>query len=102
MRPRCFDVAVVLSLLFSCSSARAAEDILLADFESKDYAPWKVEGEAFGPGPARGTLDRQQNVTGFLGQGLVNTYFKQDASRGTLTSPAFKVERRYLNFLIGG
>src|SRR5437868_11170853 len=80
----------------------AADDILLADFEGKDYGDWKATGEAFGPGPARGTLPNQMPVTGFLGKGLVNSYYGGDKSTGTLTSPPFAVERKYLNFLIGG
>ena len=82
--------------------ASAAEDILIADFEGKDYGDWKVEGEAFGPGPARGTLPQQMRVEGFLGKGLVNSFFKGDGTTGTLTSPPFKIERKFLNFLIGG
>jgi fructan beta-fructosidase len=42
------------------------------------------------------------HVDGFMGQGLVNSFYKGDASTGTLTSPAFTVQRKYLRFLIGG
>ena len=38
----------------------------------------------------------------FLGQGLVNSFFKGDDTTGTLTSPGFKIERPFLSFLIGG
>ena len=41
-------------------------------------------------------------VSGFEGRGLVNSFTGGDDSQGTLTSPEFKIERRYLNFLIGG
>ena len=77
-------------------------DVLIADFEGGTYGDWKVEGEAFGKAPAKGTLPRQQHVSGFKGKGLVNTYLNQDGSTGSLTSPLFKVERKYLSFLIGG
>ncbi|MGD8240557.1 MAG: hypothetical protein PVH68_18525 [Armatimonadota bacterium] len=82
--------------------AYAADDILIADFEGNDYGDWAVEGEAFGPGPARGTLPGQMQVSGFQGKGLVNTYYNRDGTTGTLTSPLFTVERKYINFLIGG
>ena len=59
-------------------------------------------GEAFGRGPARGTLPGQMAVSGYEGNGLVNSFLKGDGPTGTLTSPAFKPERRYLNFLLGG
>jgi fructan beta-fructosidase len=78
------------------------EDVLLADFEGPDYGDWKVTGEAFGNGPARGTLPNQMPVTGFLGKGLANSYHGGDRATGTLTSPPFTVQRRYINFLVGG
>ena len=78
------------------------DKIVLADFEGADYGDWKVTGEAFGGKPAHGTLASQQRVSGFLGEGLVNTYLGGDRPHGTLTSPAFEVNRKYLNFLIGG
>ena len=83
-------------------SVHAAEDILIADFEGSDYGDWKVTGEAFGPGPARGTLPGQMQVDGFKGKGLVNSFFKGDGTTGTLTSPEFKIERKFIGFLIGG
>src|SRR5438874_11624276 len=91
-----------LMLLVTVGSAAERPDVLIADFEGKDYGDWKTTGEAFGPGPARGTLLNQMPVSGFPGKGLVNSYHGGDATTGTLTSPAFKVERKYLNFLIGG
>ncbi len=41
-------------------------------------------------------------MKGFLGKGLINTWTGSDAPRGKLTSPAFTIDRDYLNFLIGG
>ncbi len=81
---------------------RAADDLLIADFEGPDYGAWKATGTAFGPGPARGTLPGQMEVSGFQGRGLVNTFFQGDDTTGTLTSPEFKIERKYIRFLIGG
>jgi fructan beta-fructosidase len=83
-----------------CAAER--EDILIADFEGSDYGAWKATGEAFGPGPARGTLPNQMPVSGFLGKGLVNSYYGGDKSTGALTSPPVRIERNYLNFLVGG
>ena len=77
-------------------------DILIADFEGDSYGDWKVDGEAPGPHPARGTLPGQMVVSGFLGQGLVNTFFNGDRTIGRLTSPAIKIERPFIRFLIGG
>lgn len=77
-------------------------DILISNFEGMDYGAWTVTGTAFGPGPAQGTLKGQMDVSGFIGHGLVSSYYEGDGSTGTLTSPDFKIERKYINFLIGG
>ncbi|MFE5406825.1 GH32 C-terminal domain-containing protein [Streptomyces sp. NPDC056580] len=78
----------------------------LADFEGSTYSSpigdWTATGDAFGTGPAQGTLPNQQQVTGYLGGGLVNSYLNGDATTGTLTSPAFTIDKKYLDFLIGG
>ena len=47
-------------------------------------------------------LPGQQTVTGYQGNGLVNSFNDGDGATGTLTSPAFTVDKRYLNFLVGG
>ncbi|WP_035840194.1 glycoside hydrolase family 32 protein [Kitasatospora azatica] len=79
---------------------------VLADFEGSTYSSpvgdWTTTGTAFGTGPAQGTLPGQQQVSGYLGHGLVNSYLSGDSSTGTLTSPTFTIDKKYLDFLIGG
>jgi len=75
---------------------------LIADFEGRDYANWRATGEAFGAAPARGTLTNQQNVSGFHGRGLVNSFLGGDGAQGTLRSPEFEITHDHLSFLIGG
>jgi fructan beta-fructosidase len=97
--------SICMSIVLACfarGAASGAEDIPIADFEGEDYGAWKVTGEAFGPGPARGTLPNQMEVSGFEGKGLVNSYWKGDGTKGTLTSPPFRIDRKFINFLIGG
>jgi fructan beta-fructosidase len=94
-------MAVVMALCLG-RNASSGDDILIADFEGDSYGDWKTTGEAFGPGPAHGTLPGQMEVTGYLGKGLVNSFYKGDASTGTLTLPPVTVRRKYVNFLIGG
>jgi fructan beta-fructosidase len=84
------------------STAVAADDILFADSEKNAYAPWTAMGQAFGPGPARGTLPGQMHVHGFRGNGLVNSFFSGDDTTRILTSPEFHIQRKYVAFLIGG
>ncbi len=97
-----------LGLLAHASPARAADPsgladaVLVADFEAETYGDWTVTGKAFGPAPALGALPGQMAVEGFLGKRLVNSFTGGDASTGTLTSRSFKIERKAINFLIGG
>ncbi|MEV0170664.1 GH32 C-terminal domain-containing protein [Streptomyces sp. NPDC050803] len=75
---------------------------VLADFEGGSYGDWTTAGDAFGSAPATGTLPNQQEVSGFRGSGLVNTYLNGDSTTGTLTSPEFTIDKKHINFLIGG
>ena len=61
-----------------------------------------MTGDAFGKRPSRGTEAGQQPVSGFAGRGLVNTFIAGDGPQGTATSKPFRIERRYIGFLIGG
>lgn len=83
-------------------AAQPTDDIVIADFEGETYGAWTASGEAFGAGPARGTLPRQMPVGGFDGRGLVNSFRDGDGSTGTLVSPEFTIERPFITFLIGG
>ncbi len=74
----------------------------MADFEGANYGDWKAKGEAFGSGPAQGALPGQMPVDGFQGHGLVNSFQGGDDTTGTLNSPDFKLDRKFVNFLIGG
>ena len=93
---------LIFFLALTPAGILASEDFLLADFEGKDYGDWEVTGQAFGSGPARGTLPNQLPVSGFKGEGLVNSYYQGDGTIGTLTSPKFTIEHPYINFLLGG
>ena len=84
------------------NAAFAVDDMLITDFESDNYGDWQVEGEAFGDGPAKGALPGQMHVDGYLGEKLVNSFYKGDGTQGKLTSPEFIIDRNYINFLIGG
>lgn len=71
---------------------------VLADFEGADYGAWTATGTAFGAGPVAPGAD----VTGYVGQQLVDSFGGSDSATGTLTSPDFVVDDRYLNFALGG
>ncbi|MGW8363972.1 GH32 C-terminal domain-containing protein [Streptomyces wedmorensis] len=75
---------------------------VMQDFEGTDFGSWTATGTAFGLAPAAGAVDGQRTVDGFDGQGLANSFHSGDGTTGTLTSPSFTVDSRYLNFKVGG
>lgn len=93
----------LLFVSFIISSCSSKPDIVIADFEGATYGAWMLEGNAFGKGPSRRNHLGQEPIGGYKGYGFVNSYNKEGGdARGILTSPKFKIERNYINFLIGG
>jgi len=81
------------------------------DFEDGTYDGWAVEGTAFGPSPySQETLAKYQGDVGAQGRFFVNTHNPRngedvrqaDQHLGTLTSPAFTIERSHILFLVDG
>ena len=65
--------------------------------------PGVAGAAAFRQSPSKGAAAGQQPIKGLLGKGLVNTFDPEgDDSVGTLTSPEFSPDKRYLHFLVGG
>ena len=80
----------------------AENDILIADFEGKDYGDWKVVGEAMGDGPSNSRTHKNR-ITGYLGKGFINTYLDGDKKTGELNCLRLsKSNGSHINFLIGG
>jgi len=91
--------------------ATGRPDIVFEDFERADYGAWTVEGTAFGAGPALlREVPEYQGDLGAAGQRTVNSHAsapgtgvgEKDQATGTLTSPEFLINRRYITLLIGG
>lgn len=97
-----FDGTTFTSDASAAGASTLPAGVLLADFESSNYAGWSTTGTAFGSGPAVGTLPNQNPVIGYRGSRLVDSYLGSDTSTGTLTSPPFAISKSYINFLIGG
>ncbi len=89
----------------------ARPDIVFEDFEKDDYEGWIVTGTALGNSPIKmaNIPSYQGDVTG-KGKRVVNTHNVRqgedvhggDRHVGTLTSKSFVIQRKYINFLIGG
>jgi arylsulfatase A-like enzyme len=78
------------------------DDILVADFEGDGYGGWVATGTAFGDKPVVANVTTKNKVFGHRGRGMVNTFLGGDKPTGTLTSPSFNIERRYIHLLVGG
>jgi len=87
-------------------------DVLFEDWNNEDYTGWKADGNAFGTGPIkRSEVPDYQGDVGGDGDRVVNSHAtaqtepevgSRDGATGTLTSKAFIVERKFINFWIGG
>nr|WP_200830569.1 GH32 C-terminal domain-containing protein [Arthrobacter sp. SLBN-122] len=80
----------------------------VAGFNAGSYSGWNVQNDPsnasapWGSSPATGTLAGQQEVTGFIGAGLVNGFHAGDSPVGAMESATFTVPKDYINFLTGG
>jgi len=83
-------------------AAKPLEPVIFEDFEREDYGSWRVEGSAFGDGPADGPIGVQWPVPGVQGTGFANSFHNTDSAVGRLISPDFTIRRPYISFLIGG
>ena len=62
-----------------------------------------VTGAAFSGKTTKRAVKNQQKVSGFAGEGLLNSFDPNgDGQVGTLLSPEFIINRKYLKFLVGG
>ena len=80
----------------------ARPPIVFETFDAADYGGWSSEGNAFGKGPAKVPEQQQGAPEGFKGEGFASSSSAGDGPQGVLTSPVFRIERRYVNFLISG
>ncbi|HEY0868162.1 MAG TPA: GH116 family glycosyl hydrolase [Fimbriimonas sp.] len=82
--------------------------ILFEDWNQEDYEGWTVSGTAFGPGPMAKTA--LGGHVGGPGEKFAKSYnirngednVRGDAHLGRLASRPFKIERKFVEFYIGG
>jgi len=91
-------LAAHLGFLVNCDAA----DLEIGDFRGTNYGDWKSTGTAFGLGPASGALLARLEIENSLDNAVASSEIEGDRPKGTLTSPEFKIARKYLSFRIGG
>jgi len=98
----CRSVFTTLLVLPALSFSAASADLVVADFDGQNYGNWTATGTAFRRGPAHEGQLATLEIENAVGSGVASSEIEGDGPQGTLTSPAFKVEREYISFRIAG
>ena len=91
-------LALHIGLVVKCN----AEDLAIGHFGGNHFGDWKLTGTAFNPGPAAGDQLTKLRIENARDNRVASSGIEGDAPTGTLTSPAFKIARKYISFLISG
>ena len=95
-------VRIILVALITPFSSKA-DDKVFEPFEGDGFGTWTETGTAFGKAPTTGGHGRLANkVRGYANESLASSFAEGSAGMGSLTSPFFVIEHRYLGFLVGG
>ncbi|MHC4325037.1 MAG: glycoside hydrolase family 32 protein [Planctomycetota bacterium] len=89
-------LAVFIFSLSACTQLAAGpvdDLVLIEDFEAASYGKWTAKGDAFGKGPI------EEDMVGILGGRVAAS--TSGSGVGTLTSPAFTIERKAIYLLVG-
>jgi fructan beta-fructosidase len=84
------------------TAAQNSADLSISDFEALDFGSWHATGTAFHRGPARDAALTTLEIENSHGRGVASSELEGDRPTGTLTSPAFRIERTYISFLVAG
>jgi len=93
---------LIASILQAAVPMGRADEIVISRFGKAGYGDWKATGTAFQKGPASGDLITQLEIENAVSTAVASSEIEGDGPTGTLTSPAFRIERAYISFLIGG
>ncbi|HTI71408.1 MAG TPA: glycoside hydrolase family 32 protein [Candidatus Limnocylindria bacterium] len=91
-----------LSLLLGCTVQSVGADLPLGRFDGTNYGDWRATGNAFRMGPATERLLAPLEIENAAGTRVISSEMEGDGPTGTLTSPVFKIARKYIAFRVGG
>ncbi len=91
-----------LAISSLATSPGGAKDLAISQFNVPGYGDWKTTGTAFDSGPARGEMLPKLEIENAPDDAVASSEMEGDKPTGTLTSPPFKIARKYIAFRIGG
>jgi len=94
----------VFDWMLAINNARKGhkKDLVIDNFESRNYKNWTITGDAFGEVPADGKFPLQTDITGHEGKYFINSYNGDDKKTGKAVSKTFTIRHHFLHFRIGG
>ena len=91
-----------LTLLLGFAVHSLGGDLPIGHFGAGDYGDWQTTGTAFKLGPADAGSLPKLGIENAGGDPVASSEREGDQPTGTLTSPAFRIDRRYIAFRISG
>lgn len=103
-RSSCLFSFAVLALIAQLASPGSCDagDLAIGRFGGTNYGDWTLTGTAFNPGPAGPDLFAKLEIENPADNQVISSEIEDDGPTGTLTSPEFKIARKYISFRIGG
>ncbi len=93
---------LALSVGLGLSPDSRGGDLVIGAFNGSGYGDWRATGTAFNPGPAGDAMFARLGIEHAADEAVISSEIEGDAPTGTLTSPEFKIARKYISFRIGG
>jgi sucrose-6-phosphate hydrolase SacC (GH32 family) len=85
-------------ILVNCN----ADNLAIGHFGDTNYGDWTATGTAFNAGPAADNLFPRLGIENARDHQVASSAIAGDGLTGTLTSPEFKIKRKYISFLVSG
>jgi sucrose-6-phosphate hydrolase SacC (GH32 family) len=102
MRVQSKIVFLVLNLGLGLASLSRGGDLAIGPSGKDGYQGWQATGTAFRLGPAGGDWLPKLGIDNAGTNPVISSEMEGDQPTGSLTSPTFRIQRKYLSYRIGG